>query len=143
MIKEKYPNRGKEEKRFKMGLCSVPQCPGTGGFKFPRDPELRKKWQIAIRRQGPRKKLNWEPSETSTVCHAHFAKEDFKVPKTSVVQIGGRARKDLKDGAVPSVFPFKPRDETKVRRYSVSSLFYFVRKHCGFQSSIVLEGLHI
>ena len=105
-----------------MGACSVPQCPGKGGFKFPRDPELRKKWRVAIRRQGPGpgKKLNWEPSDTATVCHAHFTEEDYKVPKNSLASIGGKIRKDLRDGAVPSVFPFKPHDETKVRRYFVS-----------------------
>ena len=97
-----------------MGLCSVPQCPGKGGFKFPRNPEIRKKWQVAIRREGPGKKLNWEPSDTATVCHAHFTEDDYRVPKVSTVQIGGKARRDLKDGAVPSVFPHKPRDESKV-----------------------------
>ena len=105
-------------------ICSVPQCKGgsNAGFAFPKDPKLRKKWQVAIRRAGPGKKLNWEPTKSSIVCHDHFTENDYKVPKASLAAVGGKSRRALKEGAVPTVFFWhKNRDEAKVRRRPVSS----------------------
>ncbi len=60
--------------------CSVPLCKGFGGFHFPKDPVLRKKWQIAIKRQTKKKEL-WKPSKYSVVCEKHFLETDFDQPK--------------------------------------------------------------
>ena len=53
--------------------CCVPMCDGMGGFRFPKDPSLRLKWRVAIKRvdQNNRTKL-WEPWPTATVCEKHF-----------------------------------------------------------------------
>ena len=42
--------------------CAVPKCTTNGGFKFPKDPQLKRQWQVAVKRvePGPEKKY-WEP----------------------------------------------------------------------------------
>ena len=92
--------------------CSVPLCKGFGGFHFPKDPELRKKWQIAIKRQTKKKEL-WQPSKYSVVCEKHFLETDFDQPK---FLYGEKRRKLLKDGVIPSVFPFTKSDAKKTNR---------------------------
>ena len=87
--------------------CSVPRCIGSkGGFRFPKDPQQLRKWQIAIKRlePGPGKKL-WIPKEYSTVCHKHFTSEDYRTPVFSTVPVGAKERRLLKPTAVPSIFP--------------------------------------
>ena len=79
--------------------CCVPGCKETGGFQFPRDPVMRKKWQVAIRREAASKKL-WKPTDHSIVCQRHFVESDFKKSNLE------RLRKDLIPGAIPTVFDF-------------------------------------
>ena len=83
--------------------CCVPQCKETGGFLFPKDKSLRRKWQVAIKRQNEQKRL-WKPSPHSVVCRNHFKLSDFHEPK---VTYGEKRRKVLKSDAVPSIFPFR------------------------------------
>lgn len=61
------------------------------GFRFPKDPELRKRWVVATKRKG------FIPSNSSRLCSAHF--ED------SAFEIGGII-KLLKKDAVPTLFDF-------------------------------------
>ena len=86
-----------------MRYCAVPKCTGTGGFSFPKDPELRKKWQVAIKRTTEKKKI-WEPSKYSVVCELHFNKEDFNETNSAGFS---HQRRFLKIDLVPSVFSFK------------------------------------
>ena len=51
--------------------CSVPKCSNRGGHRYPSDPELKKKWIIAIKRD------KWTPTNSSVVCKEHFRKEDY------------------------------------------------------------------
>ncbi len=51
--------------------CSVPNCHNRGGHKYPSDPDLRKKWIIAVKRD------KWTSTKHSLVCKAHFRKEDY------------------------------------------------------------------
>ena len=85
--------------------CCVPGCKGTGGFHFPKDPVLRKKWQIAVRRETAKKKL-WKPTDHSVVCYDHFQESDFQKSQLE------RLRKDLVPGAIPTVFNFR-KDESE------------------------------
>ena len=88
-----------------VNYCVVPGCRGTGGFKFPSDPELQRKWRVAIKRLGPGKKL-WAPGKHSVVCRAHFRPEDLKLPVDSYAELAGKkVVTQLKPGAIPSVFP--------------------------------------
>ena len=51
--------------------CCVPMCAKTNGHRFPSDPDLRKAWIIAIKRDS------WKPSAHSIVCKAHFKPDDY------------------------------------------------------------------
>ena len=57
--------------------CAVPKCRNNGGHKFPRDPTLRKRWVIAIRRENPGKMSLWAPGPSAVVCSEHFGPEDY------------------------------------------------------------------
>ncbi|XP_048019032.1 THAP domain-containing protein 6-like [Megalobrama amblycephala] len=58
---------------------------------FPRDKELRRQWEVAIRREG------FSASEFSVLCSEHFKPEDFD-------RTGQTVR--IRDGAKPSIFSF-------------------------------------
>ena len=92
-----------------VNYCSVPQCNGSGGYLFPKDKHLRKKWQVAIRRSTKTKGL-WKPSLHSVVCKEHFKESDFKERNT----LGfASTRQKLKDGVVPSIFLFNSTNSPK------------------------------
>ena len=100
--------------------CCVPQCKETGGFLFPKDKNLRKKWQVAIKREDEHKRL-WKPSVHSVVCYKHFKTSDFLEPK---VIYGEKRRKVLKADAAPSIFPFRPAlsdNSSREERYNERS----------------------
>lgn len=60
-------------------------------FSFPKDPELRKQWVLATRRDG------FNPSSSSALCSKHFREEDF------IIFVGKR---NLHKDAVPTLFDF-------------------------------------
>jgi len=76
--------------------------------RFPNDPELREKW----RRANPRK--DFVPTEHSRLCSLHFHPSDFVDVRTdkNVARLKKKPekplRRQLKEGAVPSVFPNAP-----------------------------------
>ena len=39
---------------------------GPKFYRFPKDPERRRRWVAAIRREG------WQPNDGSRICGAHF-----------------------------------------------------------------------
>ena len=96
--------------------CAVPDCKETGGFKFPSDKYLNTQWRIAIRRGiGGKGKSLWKPNEYSVVCHKHFKEEDFRIPVQSIAAVGGRARKNLKHGVVPTIFDDREEEPKPIR----------------------------
>lgn len=72
---------------------------GITFHKFPRDVELRRKWEAAARTDG------FVSTQFSKLCSEHFRPED-------VDRTGQIVR--LRDGATPSVFSFPPRPQTPV-----------------------------
>jgi len=92
-----------------VNYCCVPKCNGVGGFSFPEDKHLQKKWRVAVRRVDKKKNL-WNTSEHSVVCEKHFEKSDFLE-----TNICGhlRLRKKLRDGIVPTIFSFKTSSKEK------------------------------
>ena len=86
--------------------CCVPGCNEPSGLKFPKDSILSTKWQIAVHRELPNKKL-WKPTPYSFVCFKHFTENDF------IQSDFERQRRDLKKGVVPSVFDFKKKSLDK------------------------------
>ncbi|XP_070844826.1 THAP domain-containing protein 6-like [Chaetodon trifascialis] len=64
---------------------------GITFHRFPKNKELRKKWETAVRRDG------FSASQSSVLCSEHFRPEDFD-------RTGQTVR--IRDGAFPSVFSF-------------------------------------
>ncbi|XP_075980833.1 uncharacterized protein LOC142979651 isoform X2 [Anticarsia gemmatalis] len=87
--------------------CVVPFCNNRGGHRFPRDRILREKWLIAIGR------VNYTPSEHSIVCREHFKKENYRLPKESVLLC---PTPTLKKDAVPSKFACSQQQGTNVKK---------------------------
>ncbi|KAL0962704.1 hypothetical protein UPYG_G00344260 [Umbra pygmaea] len=59
--------------------------------RFPKDKYVRKKWEVALRREG------FTASDSSVLCSQHFKQGDFD-------RTGQIVR--LRDGVIPSVFSF-------------------------------------
>ena len=85
--------------------CCVPGCTGDRRYppengirlfhKFPSDPELRRKWTAAIRREE--REGEFAVSDTTVVCSDHFLLEDY-------VQAEKITRARLAKNSVPRVF---------------------------------------
>ncbi|XP_051164484.1 MATH and LRR domain-containing protein PFE0570w-like [Leptopilina boulardi] len=83
------------KKSLKMPGCAAIGCNNRSekGYTmkcFPRDPILRQIWKDRVGR------ADWEPSNNSFLCHAHFAPNQWMVTQC------GRLK--LRKGAVPSIF---------------------------------------
>ncbi|XP_077081570.1 THAP domain-containing protein 6-like [Siphateles boraxobius] len=82
---------------------------GITFHKFPRDKVVRKKWEVALRREV------FHPNDSSVLCSQHFKQGDFD-------RTGQIVR--LRDNVIPSVFSFpvhlqrleKGRDTSTSRR---------------------------
>lgn len=57
--------------------CCVPQCHERGGHAFPSDEKQKQKWITAIKRLDEVTLNDWEPSDSSLVCKAHFQPQDY------------------------------------------------------------------
>ncbi|XP_059912266.1 THAP domain-containing protein 6-like [Gadus macrocephalus] len=83
------------------GWCSAYSCSnertvnnrnrGITFHKFPKDKDVRKKWEVALRRE------RFTASDYSVVCSQHFKQADFD-------RTGQIVR--LRDGVIPSLFRF-------------------------------------
>lgn len=101
MLKGKTPTT----MRGPMIYCCVPFCrssknkkqPGVIFHEFPSDPVTRQRWLKAVARENVCPK---GASATSVVCCLHFTAEDYAD--------GPVVCRNLKAGAVPSVFPGRP-----------------------------------
>ncbi|XP_049275223.1 peroxynitrite isomerase THAP4 [Rhipicephalus sanguineus] len=77
--------------------CCVPLC--TGGtykgnrvFRFPREKNRRKIWELQVKRDC------WEATDASRICELHFESSQFEQRRAD----GWRK---LKYSAVPTLFP--------------------------------------
>ena len=68
--------------------------------KFPKDPELRWKWEKQVQRTRER----WSTTDTSVLCSEHFEVDCFEVDSMLAEQMGLKKRRRLKPDAVPTVF---------------------------------------
>ncbi|CAH1396345.1 unnamed protein product [Nezara viridula] len=80
--------------------CSAYNCSsrhkkesGISFYTFPRDPVMRKKWIIAMKRK------NFEPTYSSRVCSKHFTPDQYQIRPNCNFEL-------LKPDSVPSVFEF-------------------------------------
>lgn len=95
-------NLGKKKMGHK--CCAAAKCnsrsdnrPDLSFHKFPKDADLKKKWEIKMRRAD----VNFKNIANKFCCSAHFLPSDFKQSLTG-------HRRDLKKGAIPSVFEWAP-----------------------------------
>ncbi|KAL1481045.1 hypothetical protein MTO96_050519 [Rhipicephalus appendiculatus] len=93
--------------------CCVPLCKQYGYLdscgckvsfhRFPNDPEMRKKWLVAIKREeGPLFRV----SNTTKVCSNHFVETDY-LPNVA------NGQRHLHEWSVPARFAFKKSAEAK------------------------------
>ena len=101
--------------------CCVPLCKsatydrdknktGIGFFKFPKRPDVHKKWSSIIkqyRRSGGND--SFKIKSTTVVCELHVKQEEIKVS-------AGIGRKTLIPGSLPSIFKFKESSPQKKRK---------------------------
>ena len=84
-------------------------------FRVPMDiPKVKNKWFRAM-------KVFWRPEyETNRIpycCASHFKDEDFE-PRSD-----GKSKYKLRDGAIPTVFPWKTYVDTKISTYVESGKY--------------------
>ncbi|XP_077512561.1 uncharacterized protein LOC144123634 [Amblyomma americanum] len=95
--------------------CCVPLCTGSWKkglrtFRFPRDPERRKKWEAQVERE------KWKATDTSKICERHFEPDQYENARQD-------GRRLLKSTAVPTLFDFRPQPKRRkppVRRRSLA-----------------------
>ena len=93
--------------------CSNTHKDGVSLFKFPGNPQLRKKWVEQVKRLRDK----WEPTEHSVLCSAHFDISCFEADSVISQTPGFEKRKvRLKAGAIPTLFrrPKKPGDKLQL-----------------------------
>ncbi|XP_075529268.1 THAP domain-containing protein 1-like isoform X1 [Dermacentor variabilis] len=76
--------------------CCVLMCPGSTRkglrcFRFPRDPERRKKWEAQLKRD------RWKATDHSYICELHFEPSQFEQRRAD-------GWKKLKQNAIPTLF---------------------------------------
>lgn len=84
--------------------CAAVQCDsdsekGIQLFRFPWDPERRKKWQINCQRE------KWQPTDCSRLCEKHFEESQFENCRID-------QRRKLRKSAVPTLFNISKIDST-------------------------------
>ena len=108
-------------KRCVAAGCSNTYNDGVRLYKFPRDPELRRKWM----KQVERTRAHWNgPSEHSVLCSEHFYESCFEPYSGIAETVGIKQRRFLKPDAVPTIFT-RPAssassDSTRTRKRSSS-----------------------
>lgn len=81
--------------------CCVPLCTGSSRkghrtFRFPRDKERRKIWEVQVKRAF------WEAKDTSKICELHFEPSQFEQHRVD-------GWKKLKQNAVPTLFAYNTK----------------------------------
>ncbi|KAL4720645.1 hypothetical protein ACJJTC_001811 [Scirpophaga incertulas] len=96
-----------------MGRCVSVGCEEMGTHKFPSNPNLRRKWDRALKR------MNFKATDYSRLCSNHFKDTDFEtISKETGFPL---QRKVLKKSAVPTVFYWNstssPNTSSRAERY--------------------------
>ncbi|XP_071061784.1 THAP domain-containing protein 6-like [Pseudochaenichthys georgianus] len=79
---------------------------GITFHKFPKDKDMRKKWEVALRREG------FTASESSVICSEHCKQDEFD-------RTGQIVR--LRDGVIPSIFSFPVHLQTPEKGRTTST----------------------
>ena len=110
-----------------MTKCSAINCdsnkstdsPKVDSYPFPKTPALRAKWVAATK--WTTSNGDWNPPSSATLCAKHFEESAF-VPRDEDKTKRGlqRARRTLRDDAVPTVFEFKSKLQSKEKHVVVN-----------------------
>ena len=74
---------------------------GISTFHFPKEAKLRKQWINQVKRTM----TAWTgPSDHSVICSEHFSSECFENKDRLYKDFGLSLKKELKEGAVPTIF---------------------------------------
>lgn len=73
---------------------------GVGLFSFPKDEAVRSQWM----KQVQQTRAKWNATKYSALCSEHFEASCFKEELKMAAQLGVAMRRQLKPGAVPSIF---------------------------------------
>ena len=88
--------------------CSNTHSDTISMHKFPKDPELRLKWEKQVQRTRER----WSATENSFLCSDHFEADCFEVDSMLAEKMGLKKRRRLKLDAVPTIF-VRPQPATE------------------------------
>ena len=104
---------GKQLKQRDFELRFLKACRTTFLRDMPyscADPALHLQWRVAINCMGPDKNM-CKPTPNSKICASRFKPEDSKPPPHPPNCFSGRTRRRvLREGAVPSIFPFSENE---------------------------------
>ncbi|XP_028515121.1 uncharacterized protein LOC110239882 [Exaiptasia diaphana] len=107
------------QKKRKIGhkCCAASKCnnrsdnrPDLSFHSFPKDDEVRKKWDIAMKRDDK----EFKHVNSKFCCSAHFMSSDFKFSITG-------HKREIKKGSIPSVFEWKTAEMCTERGERVAS----------------------
>lgn len=80
--------------------CSNTHSHNVSMHQFPKDPELRLKWEKQVQRTRDK----WRATDNSFLCSDHFEADCFNVDSVLAEQMGLKKRRTLKPDAVPTIF---------------------------------------
>ena len=120
--------------------CSNTHSHNVSMHKFPKDPELRLKWEKQVQRTRDK----WSATENSVLCSNHFETDCYEVDSMLAEQMGMKKRKRLKPDAVPTIFvrhvPPKQAAATEPGPSSSGALVTTGRKRAPASSSTGSTG---
>ncbi|GFO47096.1 THAP domain-containing protein 2 [Plakobranchus ocellatus] len=90
-----------------VNYCLIPCCKTKGGFKFPCEENLRKKWVSFVNKR----RRFWSATPYSRICQLHFTDDDFIDSINTKKRGNMRKNRLLKDCAVPTIFRYVPKLE--------------------------------
>ncbi|XP_075529270.1 THAP domain-containing protein 3-like isoform X3 [Dermacentor variabilis] len=109
--------------------CCVLMCPGSTRkglrcFRFPRDPERRKKWEAQLKRD------RWKATDHSYICELHFEPSQFEQRRAD-------GWKKLKQNAIPTLFANNtqpPKQQTEQADHKPEALMSFCEVVLTYES---------
>ena len=130
--------RGTMWRRRVAAGCSNTHSDSISMHKFPKDSELRKKWEKQVQRTRER----WSATENSFLCSEHFEAECFEVDSMLAEQMGLKKRRRLKPDAVPTIFVrhVTPQQTTESSSSCEAPALTTARKRAPASSSTVGTG---
>ncbi|XP_061190833.1 uncharacterized protein LOC133198949 [Saccostrea echinata] len=88
--------------------CSKRQSDGVSVHVFPKDERLRAAWCRFVKLT----RADWSgPSKYTVICSDHFNEDCYEVHFSLMKDFGIPAKKRLRQGSIPSIYPKRKRDQ--------------------------------